>query len=116
MTLVTVAKTSDIVANKTFLVQVERKEIGILLDHNQYYAVLNICPHAKAPICSGHIEGTLIAPQVGIFDYQHDRRVLRCPWHHWEFELPSGRAVCNMKERIKTYPVVVQGEDILIDI
>jgi nitrite reductase/ring-hydroxylating ferredoxin subunit len=44
------------------------------------FAVLDICPHLDLPFTA-----------FGPVTLRQDRLV--CPWHYWEFELPSGRCV-----------------------
>ena len=37
--------------------------------------------------------GTLVASAPQEFVYGRHERVLRCPWHGWEFDLESGRSL-----------------------
>ncbi len=44
-------------------------------------------------------------------------RVLRCPWHGWEFDITTSQAVFQTdKRRLITYRVVVEGNAVFIRI
>ena len=61
-------------------------------------AMDNVCPHRGGPLGEGMIEnGKLI-----------------CPWHAWEFDPRSG-ACHTSGDCVKTYPVVITGEDVFVD-
>jgi nitrite reductase (NADH) small subunit len=115
MTWHQVALAEDIQDGKVLIVQEGKREIGIFNIDGQWFAVLNVCPHAQAPICRGKVDVPLFASACGEYHLRTDRKVLRCPWHHWEFELDTGHAVSNVKQRLKTYPVQVKDGYIMID-
>ena len=60
---------------------------------DELFAVSNRCPHMGAPMCAGSVGGTLVASAPQEFVYGRHERVLRCPWHGWEFDLESGRSL-----------------------
>lgn len=95
----------ELAEGKQRIVEVAGKEVGVFYEGGRYFAVLNFCPHAGAPICRGWVEGAVVADDAGRLAYDHDRRILRCPWHHWEFDLATGKAVAPVKQKIRTYPV-----------
>jgi len=38
--------------------------------------------------------------------------ILRCPWHGWEFDILSGRSICNPhRVRVRTYEVTIQDNE-----
>jgi nitrite reductase/ring-hydroxylating ferredoxin subunit len=93
------------------------KEIAIFYEQSNYYAVLNVCPHKQAEICKGRVSGTLWATGTGEYDMQHDSLVLRCPWHHWEFDLSTGRAVApSVRSRLRMFPVKEEAGELFISI
>lgn len=110
-----VANVEDIPHGKSQLVTVDGKEVALFNDNGVFYAILNVCPHARGPLVAGRIEGFADAPTANTLDYDHNRRVLRCPWHHWEFDLESGKAVCNIRHRIVKFPVMIEDGKIIID-
>ncbi|SDJ01942.1 Rieske (2Fe-2S) protein [Paenibacillus naphthalenovorans] len=110
-----VAREGEIAPGKAKLVQVDNKQIGIFYEENKYYAILNICPHFHAEICKGHVTGTLIFHSFEEYEMRHDELVLRCPWHHWEFAMDSGKAVIpSIKQRLKTYEVKVEDGNVFV--
>ncbi|MDF2721182.1 MAG: hypothetical protein K0Q59_857 [Paenibacillus sp.] len=121
MTMHQVARVGDVAPGKQIIVTVGKRQIGIFYEDDRYYAVLNVCPHAYAPICRGRVETPVLTDSVqGQADAQYfldtSRKVLRCPWHHWEFELDTGKPMCDVKQRLKTYPVHIDGEWICLEL
>ena len=41
--------------------------------------------------------------------------ILRCPWDQWSFDIASGRCLVNPRIRAKTYPVKIDGDDIVVE-
>jgi nitrite reductase/ring-hydroxylating ferredoxin subunit len=97
------------------LVERGRHSVGVFRVDGRYYAVLNRCPHMGAPLCLGRVTGMAEARGPG-FDVTWTRagELLRCPWHAWEFELASGRSVSDPRVRVRTYPVRVDGDEVLV--
>jgi nitrite reductase (NADH) small subunit len=93
-----------------------KREIGIFRHRGRLYAVLNYCPHAGAPVCKGEIDHPIFTDEPGkttIRDFDHP--TIRCPWHHWEFDLETGKSLCPITPRIKTYPVREEEGQIWLD-
>lgn len=98
-----------------------RAGIGVFNVNGNFYAVRNICPHKQGPLCMGELTGYYSAdgpPSVPgtelIFD--NDGEVLRCPWHFWPFEVATGQCLVDPNMRVKTYPIKIDGEDIIVDV
>jgi nitrite reductase/ring-hydroxylating ferredoxin subunit len=34
-------------------------------------------------------------------------RIVRCPWHNWEFDITTGETIADPRRRIRTYEVDV---------
>jgi nitrite reductase/ring-hydroxylating ferredoxin subunit len=62
-------------------------------------AVGGICPHHGGPLGHGAINGENVV----------------CPWHAWEFSTLTGCNDFDPTTRVATYPVRVEGDDILVD-
>jgi 3-phenylpropionate/trans-cinnamate dioxygenase ferredoxin subunit len=98
------------------IVEVAGRSIGVFNVDGTYHALRNACPHQLAPLCLGPVSGTTLPGEVGEFNYGLQGRVLRCPWHGWEFDLTTGRSVFNPhKVRVKCYDVEVEGKTVSID-
>jgi nitrite reductase/ring-hydroxylating ferredoxin subunit len=85
------------------MVEIGKKRIGVFRRGGAFFAVLDFCPHAGAPICRGQVTGrvTLGETKVG---YDPDALTLRCPWHRWEFDLKTGVAVADIRQKVKVFP------------
>jgi nitrite reductase/ring-hydroxylating ferredoxin subunit len=66
----------------------------------EVYALWGTCPHHGGPLGDGAIHGESVC----------------CPWHGWEFNCATGRNEFNPDTRVQTYPVKIEGGDILVDI
>ena len=63
-------------------------------------AMSGVCPHHGGPLGQGALEGSLVT----------------CPWHMWQFDSATGACAFNEEVKIPTYPVRVEGSDILVDL
>ena len=94
------------------VVEIENLSIGIYHLADGYFAIRNYCPHQGAPLCMGTVHGT---NRPGMeFDPALEGRVLRCPWHGWEFDIPSGKGLYDLKSRVATYAVRVDDAGQLV--
>lgn len=109
-----VATCGEIVPGTPKMVTIAGKSIGIFFERERYFAVLNHCPHFGAPICQGKVFGAVTATEPGQQAYDATRPVLRCPWHRWEFDMDTGAALAPIKQRIKTYQVRVENEEVWV--
>jgi len=98
------------------IISVDEREIGILRLDGRWFALRNICPHLGGPVCAGTVRPCLREESAwsGDLIVEHDRPVLTCPWHFWEFDLRTGQSVTG-RERIKTYPVRVEAGRVTIE-
>ena len=81
-----------------------------------FYALRNSCPHQAARVCLGRVVGTALPSEVYEFKYGREGRILRCPWHEWEYDIATGESVFDPEVRIKTYPVEVTGGEIAVTV
>lgn len=96
------------------LVTIKGRSIGVFNVGGAYHAVRNLCPHQGAPLCLGLVGGTALQSQPGAYVWGRDGEILRCPWHGWEFDLLTGRALFDPHVRVKTYAVEVQGDQLVL--
>lgn len=95
-----VAKTSEVPLGKIKKVAINGKEIALYNLNGKFYATTNICPHQGGPLDEGEMDGDTVI----------------CPWHGWMFNVTDGATVMNPRLKIQTYPVQVQGDDILLSV
>jgi nitrite reductase (NADH) small subunit len=106
-----VARAEEIPHGGRKIVRLEGREVGIFNLEGTFYALKNVCPHQGARVCLGRIVGTTLPSDVYEFNYGLEGRILRCPWHEWEYDITTGHAVFDEKVRVVTYAVeVVDGE------
>ncbi len=106
-----VARVDEIPPGGRKIIRVEGREVGVFNLAGTFYAVKNSCPHQGARLCLGRVVGTTLPGQVYEFRYGQEGRILRCPWHSWEYDIPTGRSLFDPNVRVVTYPVeVVDGE------
>jgi nitrite reductase/ring-hydroxylating ferredoxin subunit len=113
---VPVARVGEIAPGEMRLVEVRGHAIGLFNIDDAYIAVLNLCPHELAPVCRGRLSGTTLPSMPGEFVWGRDGEILACPWHGWEFDLHTGRALTDSRVRVKRYDVVIEGDVIAIDL
>jgi 3-phenylpropionate/trans-cinnamate dioxygenase ferredoxin subunit len=113
---VEVARTADLGPEGRRLVDVEGVSIGLFQVDGAVVAVRNVCPHAFGPVCLGRVGGTTLPSPPGEFRWGREGEILACPWHGWEFELRGGACLSDRRRHLRTYPVHVDGDRILLEI
>ena len=91
------------------------REVGVVRDPDtgRLVGIRNRCPHHGAPLCLGRIrERESGVPGRYAFE---GTRVLRCPWHGWEFDLDTGRCRDEPSLRVAVYAVRVDAGRVLVD-
>jgi nitrite reductase/ring-hydroxylating ferredoxin subunit len=86
-----------------------KRSIGVFRIGGQFYALLNVCPHMGAPLCAGKLHGTHRPSEVHEYDPTFHGRILRCPWHGWEFDVMTGKGLYDRYGRAATFPVRVDS-------
>lgn len=109
-----VARASEIPPGERRFVEVKGHSIGVFNVNGGFIAVLNLCPHELAPVCRGRVGGTTLPSPPGEFCWGREGEILACPWHGWEFDLLTGRALTDERVRIRRYPVTVVDDTIYI--
>jgi 3-phenylpropionate/trans-cinnamate dioxygenase ferredoxin subunit len=96
-----VASVADVAADKGLHVKVGRADVAIFRVGENLYAIEAICPHAEANLADGFID--------------EDR--VECPLHQAQFHLPTGKCLGPPADRdLTTYPVRIDGNDVLVDV
>ncbi|HEY2620310.1 MAG TPA: Rieske (2Fe-2S) protein [Acetobacteraceae bacterium] len=92
------------------------REIGIARWNGTVYAVSNRCPHQNGPVCAGILSGRLTAGAPGQLELDAEVPILACPWHGWEFDLRTGKALHDLRHRLHIFPVRVENGRTLVDL
>lgn len=91
--------------------------IGVYNIGGELFALRNVCPHEGAPLCRGPQRAHIRAERAGgryRFVYERPGEIVVCPWHEWEFDVRTGRALHDSRQRVKTYPVAAEGDDLVL--
>jgi NAD(P)H-dependent nitrite reductase small subunit len=95
-----VGKIDDIRPGTAVAVQAAHRVIAVFRLGDDFFAVANACPHKGASLCDG---------EIVIRD-----KVVRCPWHHWNWRLGDGRLESDPRQRLRTYEVAVEGDEVIL--
>lgn len=103
-----VAAVRDLPAGARKTLTVNGRPIVVFNVQDEFFGLLDRCPHQGASLSKGIIGGLAQGDQPGEVRYCRDGEFLRCPWHGWEFDIRTGQSWCD-PERIRTrsYPVAV---------
>lgn len=95
---VKVANVSDLEPGNVKSVSVNGRDIALCNVGGTFYALDSACPHRGGPLGEGFLDG----------------EKLECPWHSWQFDVKTGAMVMNPRQKVTTYEVNVEGEDVLV--
>ena len=95
-----------------------KRPVMLVRHGDDFFALLDTCPHQGARLSDGCVTGTTLKCRVGgPLTYGRAGELVRCPWHGWQFELESGRSLFDpMKTRVRTFPVQVVNDRVLMEI
>ena len=95
------ASVADMEPDKGLPVTIGAKQLAIYRVGENFYALEGVCPHAEALLSDGFIDGDKV----------------ECPLHQALFHIPTGKCLGPPADRdLATFPVKVEGNDILIDL
>ena len=122
-----VGRVGEIPPGSRKIVEIGHRSIGVFNVDGEFFALLNRCPHQAAPLCLGAISGTMLPAEPGHYVYGLHGRVLRCPWHGWEFDITTGEMifvpdpvharsyeVAVEPPELETFPIVVEDSSVVL--
>ncbi len=95
---VTVARVSDIVADRGLRVNVLGRDLALFLHHGEWFAMDDACPHKRTPLSKGNCAMGQVT----------------CPLHGWTFNLRTGACAETPHKPVTTHEVRTVGEEIQI--
>ena len=95
-----VASKAEIPPGTGKVVQVGGKAVAVFNCDGAFYAMDNTCKHRGGPLGEGTVSGTSVS----------------CPWHGWEYDVTSGACHMDPAITVQTFPVTVQGDDVLVSV
>ncbi len=105
-----VCAASELPPGSKRIVQHGTSSIGVFNIAGTFHAIKNVCPHQGAPLCAGSVHATHRPSDVCEFDPAYAGRIIRCPWHGWEFDIITGKGLYDAKSRIATYVCEVDDD------
>ena len=100
MAFVRTVKVAELPAGTIRELQVEGKAVAVANVGGKIYAINNTCLHRGGPLGQGSLEG----------------KVVTCPWHGWQFDVTTGKAVQNPNVGVGCYAVEVRGEEVFVSL
>jgi|ERR1043166_4758978 nitrite reductase/ring-hydroxylating ferredoxin subunit len=100
MALERAARVSEIPPGSIKEVQVGGKPVALANVSGKFYAINNTCLHRGGPLGQGQLEGNVVT----------------CPWHGWQFDVTTGKAVLNPSAEVGCLRAEVQGDEIYVDL
>ncbi|RQH02325.1 Rieske (2Fe-2S) protein [Natrarchaeobius oligotrophus] len=101
------------------IVEIDGEAVGVLNVEGDYYAIQNTCEHMGGPVCSGRVQGKLVAefvePGKRPEEDFSDDKTIACPWHGWEYELETGEHIGDDSISLETYDVVVEDGVVYVE-
>lgn len=101
---------SEITEGRCRIISDGSLSIGIYRIEGAFHAIRNQCPHQGAPLCQGLVGNTHAPRGVSVYEPTLEGRVVRCPWHGWEFDILTGKGLYDLKSRVKTYKTRMDAE------
>jgi nitrite reductase/ring-hydroxylating ferredoxin subunit len=96
---VVVARVEDIKPGRMLYADVDGLPIALANVDGTIYAFGDSCRHEGGPLSSGVLRDGIVT----------------CPWHGWAYNVRTGKAVVPpVGLRVPTYPVVIEGDDVLV--
>ncbi len=95
-----VAKVSEIPAGSGKVIEASGKTVALFNCDGTFYAIENTCQHQGGPLGEGSLSG----------------KTVTCPWHGWEYDVSNGTCVFDSSITVQSFPVKVEGDDILVSL
>jgi Ferredoxin subunits of nitrite reductase and ring-hydroxylating dioxygenases len=111
---VVVGRADEIPVGGRKIVQIDRLSLGIFHLESGFHAIRNDCPHQGAELCKGSVHGTYRPGPTTEYVPAFPGRILRCPWHGWEFDIVTGKGLYDERGRVSIYEVRVNDAGDLI--
>ncbi len=82
------------------VVMMDEKPVALFNIDGEFIAMDNKCPHRGGSLGDGEIEGDIVT----------------CPWHGWQFNCRTGKAVENDAIIVRTYDIENRSDGIFIKV
>jgi len=106
-----IGRLDELPEDRGHVVEVEGKKIGLFRVGDEVHALLNTCPHQGGPVGEGGIFPTIEGEVVNRRLHEtlnHEKMVVSCPWHGWEFDLKTGICPIDPSRRVVRYETIIR--------
>ncbi len=93
-----VFQSNEITEGKAIEAIIEGNILAIVQIDGKIYAIDGICAHQGGPLAKGEVSGC----------------ILTCPWHGWQYDLPTGKQILSKVIAQKTYRTRVIDDTIQV--
>jgi nitrite reductase/ring-hydroxylating ferredoxin subunit len=93
-------KLGDFPEGKGKAFQAGRTTVAVFRANGKLFAINNRCVHKGASMCEGELTD--------------GGKVVRCPWHNWAFDLTTGEHCYDRNEKIRTYEIKLDGDEVIL--
>jgi toluene monooxygenase system ferredoxin subunit len=100
MTFRKVATIEDLWAGEMMPVECAGLCVLLVNLNDKVYAYEDACPHLGTALSEGSLQG----------------KTLTCSTHGWQFDASNGRGINPQTARLKSIPVQLENEDILVEV
>ncbi len=109
MAKVVVAPVAEMPPGSRRRIQTETRAIAVFNVGGEFFAINDRCPHGGGSLSCGVLTGLVESDGPGRYRYSRKGEILRCPWHAWEFDLRTGRSVCDpARMKVRQWPARVE--------
>lgn len=100
------------------IVETDRGEVGVFNVGGEFYAIVNRCAHQGGPLCEGQVlddvDGQFVELGRRVAEAFTDDKVIKCPWHGWEYYLETGDLAGDDKVSLPTFDVEVDDGEVFV--
>ena len=100
MALERAAKVSEIPPGAIKELQVAGKPVALANVGGKFYAITNTCLHRGGPLGQGQLQGNVVT----------------CPWHGWQFDVTTGKAVMNPGAGVGCIRTEVRDDEVFLEL
>lgn len=105
-----VARVAELPPGARKLVRAGERNIVVFNIAGEFFALNDRCPHGGGSLSRGVLTGLVESDAPGTYRYARRGEILRCPWHAWEFDIRTGRSVCDPRRmKVRQWPVGVEA-------
>ena len=97
---ISVAKTADVPAGEGRVFEVDGTPVAVFNIDGTFHALDNTCLHHGGPLGEGICDATTVT----------------CPWHGWQYDVTTGQCINAPGEKVDTYEVQVEGDDVQVKV